>query len=126
MMNMSHEERSLGSEIRRLRFEVDVTLRSFAKKIGVSAAYLSDIEHNRRRPAEKVLRRIASELRVAGATYEMLAELDTRLDPEIRAWIAETPGVNAMLRTVRDSDRSLDDVIEQIEKSHRKRLKAKE
>lgn len=50
---------SLGQAIRRLRLKADYRLREFALLIDLSAAYLSDIEHDRRNPTEDVLRKIA-------------------------------------------------------------------
>jgi transcriptional regulator with XRE-family HTH domain len=74
---MSSHERTLGSEIKRLRTEAKITLRKFADTIGISPAHQSDIEHDRRRPSQDVLKRIAKALRSVGATYETLDLLST-------------------------------------------------
>jgi transcriptional regulator with XRE-family HTH domain len=57
----------LGGEIRRLRLEAAYTLRGLAAGLEVSAAHMSDIEHNRRRPSEKLLHQIADKLRKSGS-----------------------------------------------------------
>lgn len=93
----------LGREVRRLRNEAGITLRGLAATVEVSAAHLSDIEHNRRRPSDELLRRIAHALRKVGATFESLAHLATGLDPDTRQWAASTPGVRELLRTVKES-----------------------
>ncbi len=67
MWNMKTAD--LGQELRRLRQEAGLTLRGLAATLGVSAAHLSDIEHNHRRPSDDLLRKIARALRKAGATF---------------------------------------------------------
>ena len=42
--------KTLGERIRELREERDLSLRELAGKIGVSAAFMSDVELNRRYP----------------------------------------------------------------------------
>ena len=106
---------TLGQEILRLRTLAGITLRAFAEKIGVSAAYVSDIEHDRRRPSEEVLRRIAKELRHVGATFEGLDQLNTRLDRDIQKWVATTPAVRQMLRQVKQSGRDPKDILRQLQ-----------
>jgi len=115
----------LGQELRRLRLEAAIPLRGLAARLNVSAAHLSDIEHNRRRPSEQLLRRIASELSHVGATFESLEQLVTGVDPATRDWVASTPGVRALLRTILESGRSPQEIIEILEKSFRTRRRGK-
>lgn len=107
---------TLGQEIRRLRMEAGITLRSFAGRLEVSAAHLSDIEHDRRRPSEALLQRIAHELRRYGTTYESLEHLVTGIDAETREWVGSTPGVRKVLRKLRESGRDPLDILRAIEK----------
>jgi transcriptional regulator with XRE-family HTH domain len=95
----------LGEEIRRFRLLAGFTLRGLAADLDVSAAHLSDIEHNRRRPSEKLLRKIADKLRKVGATYEALEELISGIDSKTREWAATTPGARALLRRLLEADR---------------------
>jgi transcriptional regulator with XRE-family HTH domain len=53
-------EISLGQRIHELRDEADLSLRELAKKIGVSAPFLSDIELGRRFPSEEILAKMES------------------------------------------------------------------
>jgi len=55
----------LGQRIRELRDEHDISLRELAKKLGCSAAFLSDIELGRRYPSEETLTDLAYALHVA-------------------------------------------------------------
>jgi transcriptional regulator with XRE-family HTH domain len=116
--------RTLGPEIRRLRTAAGFTLRDFAKKLGISAAYQSDIEHDRRRPPDPLLRKMVELLAHVGARYEALEELDTRMDPEIRVWANATPGVREMLRKMRDSGRDPREVIRELEGEPKKKRKS--
>jgi transcriptional regulator with XRE-family HTH domain len=106
----------LGQEVRRLRLESGLTLRGLAAKLGVSAAHLSDIEHDRRRPSETLLRSIADELSPIGATFESFEELVTGIDPEMRDWLASTPGVRKLLRRIKDSGKQPTDILRALEK----------
>lgn len=54
--------RSLGETIRTAREAKDVSLRELARRLDLSPSYLSDIENDRRVPAEDVLRRLAGHL----------------------------------------------------------------
>jgi transcriptional regulator with XRE-family HTH domain len=111
-MNRPH----LGEEIRRLRLQAEFTLRGLATDLGVSAAHLSDIEHNRRRPSEKLLRKIADRLRKVGATYESLEELISGIDVKTREWAATTPGARSLLRRLLEADMDPQEIQRALEK----------
>jgi len=116
---------TLGQEILRLRTKSGTTLRKFAEKVGISAAYLSDIEHDRRRPSPEVMKKIVNELRHVGATDEGLDQLNTRLDPEIQRWVARTPEIRQMLRKIHSSHRNPKEILQKIEEDLRKETKRK-
>jgi transcriptional regulator with XRE-family HTH domain len=96
--------------------EAGFTLRGLAAKVEVSPAHLSDIEHNRRRPSGDLLRRIVQALRKSGATIEALEPLVTGIDPELREWIATTPGVRQLLHAVKKSGRAPLEILPVIER----------
>ncbi|MHB8078451.1 MAG: helix-turn-helix domain-containing protein [Candidatus Krumholzibacteriia bacterium] len=106
-------------EIRRLRLEAGITLRGLAGEVEVSAAHLSDVEHDRRRPSEQLLRRIAQRLQSVGATFAALEGLVTGLDPLTREWAASTPGARALLRTVVASGQNPRDILRALEMAKR-------
>jgi len=122
--NMTDMSKTLGEEIRRLRTEAGFTLRDFAKKLEISAAYQSDIEHNRRRPPDPLLKKMVALLRSVGADYDVLQQLDTRLDSDLKVWANATPGVREMLRKVRDSGRDPREIIRNVEAESKKRSKS--
>ena len=112
---------TLGQEILRLRMLAGITLRGFAERIGVSAAYVSDIEHDRRRPSDDVLRRVVKELKHVGATFEGLDKLNSRIDPDLQKWIANTPTVRQMLREVKKSGQDPLDIIRRLQENSPKK-----
>jgi transcriptional regulator with XRE-family HTH domain len=114
MVNMNPS--TLGQEIQRLRKEAGITLRGLASILEVSAAHLSDIEHNRRRPSNDLLRKIAHALRKSGATLESLDLFATGMDPDIREWASSTPGVRKLLRTLKQSGQDPLDMLPVLEK----------
>lgn len=77
---------SLGQYIRELRDQRDLSLREFAKQLGCSAPFLSDIELGRRFPSETMLQDIARLLKVS------VDELKTR---DVRAPIEEIKRITA-------------------------------
>lgn len=111
---------TLGLEILRLRTLADIGLRAFAEKIDVSPAFVSDIEHDRRRPSEEVLRRIARELKHVGATYEALDQLNSRLDRDLQTWVSKNPSVRQMLRQVKQSGRDPKEILRKLEQDAKK------
>lgn len=50
---------TLGETIRNLREQADISLRELAKRVEVSAPFMSDVELGRRYPGDDVLGRIA-------------------------------------------------------------------
>jgi transcriptional regulator with XRE-family HTH domain len=89
---------SLGEKIRELRESKDTSLRELAKKLDISAAFLSDVELGRRYPSKKVLRQIAIKLDVEP---EELENYDTRPPvEEIRRRMRADPAFGFALRRV--------------------------
>ena len=65
------EDSSLGDIIRRQRELSELSMRQFARMVGISNPYLSQIERGLRDPSEKVLDSIAQSLQMsADALYE--------------------------------------------------------
>jgi transcriptional regulator with XRE-family HTH domain len=66
---------TLGTFIRRARDQKDISLREFARRVGVSPAFASDIELGRRFPSGDMLEKIAN---VLDSELTTLRKLDTR------------------------------------------------
>lgn len=67
--------KTLGERIRELRESGDLSLREFAGKLKLSAAFVSDVELGRRFPSDKVLNEMAKAL---GTSIDELRKFDTR------------------------------------------------
>jgi transcriptional regulator with XRE-family HTH domain len=95
----------LGKLIRERRQERRWSLRQLGEKIGVTPAYVADLEAGRRSPGVELTERIATALDISA---ENLAVVDTRLSGDLRDWIEERPPLTAVLRSLQaspDSDR---------------------
>jgi transcriptional regulator with XRE-family HTH domain len=113
---------SLGQTIRQLRLAADYKLREFATLVGLSAAYLSDIEHDRRNPTEDVLRNIAAVLaKRVEVTYETLRSLSARLETDLQRMVQQNPEVGQLLREVKQTGRPAREVIRELQE-HLRRL----
>lgn len=56
------DDLSFGEWLREARIEKDITLRSLAGQLGITPAYLSDIENGHRIPAEDVIQKLTDAL----------------------------------------------------------------
>src|SRR3954467_4546240 len=79
---------TLGTRVRRLRLEQALHQRDLAGP-GVSAAYVSRIEADERRPSVRALRGVAGKLGVSAQYLETGSEVDLRDERELRLAEAE-------------------------------------
>lgn len=115
------KQESLGATIRRLRLEADYGLREFAGLVEISAAYQSDIEHDRRVPTDDVLRRTAEILgRRVNTNFEVLRGISPRLDAEVRDVLEKSPEANQLLREVKKTGRPIGEVIRELQEHLRR------
>lgn len=96
------------------------SLRRLGQKIGVTPAYVADIEAGRRLPSADLKERICSVLEIPS---EEFAAADSRLTPDLREWIEERPQLTALLRSVRASPES-DTLIRRLARLITRRVKA--
>lgn len=94
---------SLGGLIREHRVARNWTLRRLATELGVTPAYVSDLEADRRLPSRELKVRLSEVLAIA---EDILAAADSRMPPELREWIEERPGLVSLLRSLRSSPES--------------------
>lgn len=114
---------TLGEYIRNSRDEKDISLREFAKKIGCSAAFLSDIELGKRNPSEDVFNKIAQCL---GVTVTELKKYDTRPPTEnMRKASVSDPKMAFAFRTLIDKNISPEDLLKFAENHSKKSKKEK-
>lgn len=102
--------KTLGERIRELREQYDLSVRDLAKKLGLSAPFLSDIELGRRHPSKDVLERLASILKT---TPEDLKKYDARPPvQELKRIAASNPAMGFALRRVVDEKVSPEELLE--------------
>jgi transcriptional regulator with XRE-family HTH domain len=106
--------KTLGERIRELREEHDWSVRDLAKKIKVSAPFLSDIELGRRHPSDEVLERLASLLET---TVDGLKKHDSRPPvQELKRIAANNPAMGFALRKMVDEDVSPEELLNFLER----------
>ena len=91
--------RSLGDMIREARARKGVTLRSFAEQFKKSASYISDIENDRRVPAEELLRAICHAL---GLNFDDAMGLAGRIGDDAQRALRRTPSLGLLFRKMTD------------------------
>jgi len=101
--------KTLGQRIRELRDQEDLSLRELAEKVGVSAAFLSDIELGRRYPSDSKLAKIAHAL---GTPLDELRTFDTRPPvDELKRLSAENPTYGLAFRRIINKKISPDEIL---------------
>jgi transcriptional regulator with XRE-family HTH domain len=90
----------LGELIRKQRQARNWSLRRLGEEIGVTAAYVGDIEANRRQPSPELKQRIASVLNIAADDLEAA---DSRFSSDLREWVEERPQLISALRSLKAS-----------------------
>ncbi|UJR79584.1 helix-turn-helix domain-containing protein [Sandaracinus amylolyticus] len=87
---MSH----VGTTLRRLRLESGLSLRDLARRLGVSSAYLSRVEHGLdAAPTPERLEAIAAEL---GLPASLLIEVGHRVSPFVERYLEQEPQAAAL------------------------------
>lgn len=112
---------TIGERIRELRDALDMSLRELARKVNVSAAFLSDIELGKRYPSDDVLKAIARALKTSS---EELSKYDTRppLD-EMKRKSYTDPAYGFALRRMVEEQVSSDELLEMVKKLKKRRDK---
>ena len=98
-------------------------MRELAKRIGVSSAFLSDIELGRRFPSEEVLGKLAAALNVP---LEDLKKYDNRAPiADLKRLMDSDPKLGFAFRTavekLKSGELTADDIIARLTKSPRKK-----
>ena len=88
----------LGELIKKKRIARQMSLRDLGREIGVTAAYVADIESDRRLPSPDLKHKIAAALDIPA---EELEEADNRLSSDLQDWVQERPQVVSLLRSLR-------------------------
>lgn len=124
MKMTSHQQTtSFGLYIKSRREEVGLSLRQCAKKLSISATYLSDIEHGKRpAPSDTKLSRLARVLHLNAKDKENFIDLAAAthpgtVAPDLTQYLTNTPNARTALRTAQHkglSDQHWSDIITYI------------
>jgi transcriptional regulator with XRE-family HTH domain len=116
-------ELTFGSYLTRKREEREVTLRGFARQLGISPVYLCNIEKDRKSdPADAIVEKIAELLMLNAAEKAEMLDLlaKARKRPSVASdlpeYINERDIVRVALRTAKDADATDEEWQEFIER----------
>jgi transcriptional regulator with XRE-family HTH domain len=98
---MANTNTTLGEVIRTARVAAGRTLRDFAKALGITPSYQSDIETDRRVPSEEVLQKIADLLNM---NYEELMARAGRFGEEAQRYLRRHPTAGALFRKLSETN----------------------
>jgi len=96
---------TFGSHIRNLRIKNKIGQRELAKKIGVSASYLNDIEKDKRAaPKNDVIKKISSILSIdLDFLNDLAGNSKKSLAPDITEYIQNNPEVVSLIRSFKNN-----------------------
>jgi transcriptional regulator with XRE-family HTH domain len=115
--------KTLGDRIRELREAKDLSLREFAGKLKISAAFVSDVELGRRYPSDPVLAKMA---KILGTDVDELQSYDTRSSvSELKRRAYMDPAWGFAFRRVVESGLTPDELLK-LANSKKPRLKGTE
>ena len=89
---------NLGQKIRKEREKKKVSLREFARQLGIAAAYLVDIEKDRRLPSKEILQKTADLLELPISIFD---EFSPEIPKPVRNWIEDNPLVAKVLKFIK-------------------------
>ena len=103
---MNKSNKNFGSFIREIRISNDIGQRELAKKIGIAASYLNDIEKNKRSaPKINIIKKISSILKI---DIDLLSDLAGKsknaLAPDIIDYIEKNPNIISLIRTAKNNN----------------------
>jgi len=117
-MKKNNLNKTFGTYIRGLRIENKIGQRELAKKIGIAASYLNDIEKDKRTaPKNDVIKKIASILKTdLNLLNDLVGNSKKDLAPDIIDYIKKNPEIVSLIRSFKNNNFSSIDINE-IEKS---------
>lgn len=103
------ENQTFGVYLKGLRESKDITLRELARKTGMSAAYISDIENDRIAPLRKdkidiVAEVLELDVQQVRQLYDLAARKRKEVAADLPEYIMGNDYVTAALRTARDME----------------------
>ena len=111
-------KKGFGTFIRELRIKNELGQRELAKKIGIAASYLNDIEKEKRTaPKQIVIKKLSKFLKININQLNDLAGISKGLvAPDIGEYIENNPKIVSLIRSIKENKLD-EDQIEKIENS---------
>jgi HTH-type transcriptional regulator, competence development regulator len=107
-----HPDMSLGELLRCTRIAKGSSLRGFADILDITPSYLSDIENDRRVPAEDVLQRFAIELNIS---FDELMIKAGRFGEVAERYLRRKPDAVRLFRRISEADLPADELRKLID-----------
>ena len=117
MADMANDDRSLGERVRDARLDKKLGVREFARQLEITPSYLSDIEADRRAPAEALMKTLAHALDLE---FDEMMALSGRLGAQTERYVKRTPAVASLMRLMAEkkpSPERLAELRDIVEKS---------
>ena len=126
MSQKFRNRKSFGSFIRDLRIKHGYGQRELAKKIGIAASYLNDIEKEKRSaPKQLVIKKISTLLKTDIDYLNDLAGLSKKeVAPDISEFIAENPQIASLVRSIKNNNLNNDQIIDLKNSINKENIKA--
>lgn len=114
---MENDSLSFGEYVKQRREQLGKTMRSFASEIGISPAYLCDIENGNRKPPERFLEKIAVSLEIFDSEeqnnfYDLAGISKNGQHSDINTYMDDLPSARMAMRTARDRNFTDEDWLE--------------
>jgi len=118
---------SFGSLVRKTRLDLGIGQRELAKKIGIAASYLNDIEKEKRTaPKSNIIKKLSTILKVNLNDLNDLAGISKReVPPDISEYIENNPNLVSLIRSIKNNNLNefqLDEINKIINKKDTKAL----
>ncbi len=98
-----HARRTLGQMLRDTRVAKGLGLRELARRVNLTPSYVSDIENDRRVPAEDVLRKLGTELDLS---FDDLMSKAGKLGDQAERYIKDVPEAVTLFRRISEKQLS--------------------
>jgi transcriptional regulator with XRE-family HTH domain len=105
---------TLGDVIREARIAAKRGLRDVARELGIAPSYQSDIENDRRVPAEEILQKIATLL---GLDFDDLMARAGRFGEEAERYLRRNPAAGILFRRISEKNLGQDELGKLLDKA---------
>ena len=121
MANTPPLNKSCGEVIREARVARGLSLRELARRIDITPSYLSDIENDRRVPAEEILRALSRELEL---DFDDLMARSGRLGSDAVRYMSRMPAAGVLFRRLSEEN-APEEVLEKLSETLQNELNRK-